>query len=66
MLFWNKLKKYDKKEQEKKEEEIGKLGHLERKDIFAMIISALFTIVPICLLVLLGISFFSLWVFGLL
>ncbi len=66
MFFRKRLKQYDKEEERKKMEEIENAGGLEKKDMPAMILSALFTIVPVCLLVLLGISFLALWAFGML
>ena len=66
MLFWKRLKKYNKEEAEKKAEEIQQGGGLEKKDLPAMILSALLTFLPICFLVLGGICLLAFWIFGLL
>ena len=49
------------------EEEFGKRmkeANVGFKDVFAMIVAALFTIVLPCLLVLCGLAALALWVFG--
>ena len=55
MFFRKKLKKYREGDEKKLQEDIEKMGGLEKGDFTAMVIAALTTIVPICLLVLLGI-----------
>ena len=55
MFFRKKLKKYREGDEKKLQEDIERMGGLEKGDFTAMVIAALTTIVPICLLVLLGI-----------
>ena len=55
MFGRKKLKKYREGDEKKLQEDIEKMGGLEKGDFTAMVIAALTTIVPICLLVLLGI-----------
>ena len=64
MFFRKRLKKYDKKDEEKLKKELDEIGGLEKKDLPAMLISALLVILPACLLVLAGISLLALWLFG--
>ena len=55
MFVRKKLKKYREGDEKKLQEGIERIGGLEKGDFTAMVIAALTTIVPICLLVLLGI-----------
>ena len=55
MFGRKKLKKYREGDEKKLQEDIERMGGLEKGDFTAMVIAALTTIVPICLLVLLGI-----------
>ncbi len=55
MFVRKKLKKYREGDEKKLQEDIERMGGLEKGDFTAMVIAALTTIVPICLLVLLGI-----------
>lgn len=55
MFVRKKLKKYREVDEKKLQEDIERMGGLEKGDFTAMVIAALTTIVPICLLVLLGI-----------
>lgn len=51
------------------EEQFGRMLEEEKvgwKDKFAMLVSAFFVIIIPCLLVLIGMSVFMLWIFGLL
>ena len=55
MFVRKKLKKYREGDEKKLQEDIERMGGLEKGDFTAIVIAALTTIVPICLLVLLGI-----------
>lgn len=56
-MFWRKrLKKYKEGDEKELQNEIEKGGGLEKGDLTAMIIAALKTFVPICLLILVGLS----------
>lgn len=56
-MFWRKrLKKYKEGDEKELQNEIEKGGGLEKGDMTAMIIAALKTFVPICLLILVGLS----------
>ncbi len=55
MFGRKKLKKYREGDEKKLQEDIERMGGLEKGDFTAMVIAALTTIVPICLLILLGI-----------
>jgi hypothetical protein len=61
MLF-KKLKKPDPKAEEKLREEIAANGGLEKGDLFAMILSAMITFIPV-IAVLLGFFCFVAWLF---
>ena len=64
-MFWRKrLKNLDETDENKLKNDIDRAGGLEKDDLKAMIIAALTTIVPICLLVLLVISLLAMWIFG--
>lgn len=64
-MFWRKrLKSLDKTDENKLKSDIDRAGGLEKGDLKAMIIAALTTIVPVCLLVLLVISLLAMWIFG--
>lgn len=64
-MFWRKrLKNLDKTDENKLKSDIDRAGGLEKGDLKAMIIAALTTIVPVCLLVLLVISLLAMWIFG--
>ena len=65
MLFWKRLKKYNKEEAEKKADEIRQGGGLEKKDLPAMLLSAFLIFIPISCVVLGGICLLALWLFGL-
>ena len=55
MFGRKRLKKYREGDEKKLQEDIERMGGLEKGDFTAMVIAALSTIVPICLLILLGI-----------
>ena len=55
MFGRKRLKKYREGDEKKLQEDIERMGGLEKGDFTAMVIAALTTIVPICLLLLLGI-----------
>ncbi len=55
MFGRKRLKKYREGDEKKLQEDIERMGGLEKGDFTAMVIAALTTIVPICLLILLGI-----------
>lgn len=55
MFGRKRLKKYREGDEKKLQEDIERMGGLEKGDFTAMLIAALTTIVPICLLILLGI-----------
>ena len=55
MFGRKRLKKYRDGDEKKLQEDIDRMGGLEKGDFTAMVIAALTTIVPICLLILLGI-----------
>ena len=64
-MFWRKrLKNLDETDENKLKHDIDRAGGLEKGDLKAMIIAALTTIVPVCLLVLLVISLLAMWIFG--
>ncbi|MDD6903395.1 MAG: hypothetical protein SPJ70_04370 [Candidatus Borkfalkiaceae bacterium] len=64
-MFWRKrLKNLDETDENKLKNDIDRAGGLEKGDLKAMIIAALTTIVPVCLLVLLVISLLAMWIFG--
>ena len=64
-MFWRKrLKNLDETDENKLKSDIDRAGGLEEGDLKAMIIAALTTIVPVCLLVLLVISLLAMWIFG--
>lgn len=64
-MFWRKrLKTLDETDENKLKNDIDRAGGLEKGDLKAMIIAALTTIVPVCLLVLLVISLLAMWIFG--
>lgn len=64
-MFWRKrLKNLDETDEKKLKNDIDRAGGLEKGDLKAMIIAALTTIVPVCLLVLLVISLLAMWIFG--
>ena len=64
-MFWRKrLKNVDETDENKLKNDIDRAGGLEKGDLKAMIIAALTTIVPVCLLVLLVISLLAMWIFG--
>ncbi len=63
MLWWKRLKKYKKGDEEEIRKKIEEEGGLEKHDLSAMIGSALLTILPICLLVLGGLALLVLLVF---
>ena len=64
-MFWRKrLKNLDETDENKLKSDIDRAGGLEKGDLNAMIIAALTTIVPVCLLVLLVISLLAMWIFG--
>ena len=64
-MFWRKrLKNLDETDENKLKNDIDMAGGLEKGDLKAMIIAALTTIVPVCLLVLLVISLLAMWIFG--
>lgn len=64
-MFWRKrLKNLDETDENKLKSDIDMAGGLEKGDLKAMIIAALTTIVPVCLLVLLVISLLAMWIFG--
>ena len=64
-MFWRKrLKNLDETDENKLKNDIDRAGGLEKGDLNAMIIAALTTIVPVCLLVLLVISLLAMWIFG--
>lgn len=64
-MFWRKrLKNLDETDENKLKSDIYRAGGLEKGDLKAMIIAALTTIVPVCLLVLLVISLLAMWIFG--
>lgn len=64
-MFWRKrLKNLDETDENKLKSGIDRAGGLEKGDLKAMIIAALTTIVPVCLLVLLVISLLAMWIFG--
>ncbi len=55
MFGRKRLKKYREGDEKKLQEDIERMGGLEKGDFTAMVIAALTMIVPICLLILLGI-----------
>lgn len=55
MFGRKRLKKYREGDEKKLQEDIERMGGLEKGDFTAMVIAAFTTIVPICLLILLGI-----------
>ena len=55
MFGRKRLKKYREGDEKKLQEDIERMGGLEKGDFTAMVIAALTTIAPICLLILLGI-----------
>lgn len=57
------LNKKTKKKQKELNEQLEKEGGLEKKDMLAMIGSAYLTIFPICLLIIVGLGLFMLWLF---
>lgn len=64
-MFWRKrLKNLDETDENKLKIDIDRAGGLEKGDLKAMIIAALTTIVPVCMLVLLVISLLAMWIFG--
>lgn len=64
-MFWRKrLKNLDETDENKLKNNIDRAGGLEKGDLKAMIIAALTTIVPVCMLVLLVISLLAMWIFG--
>lgn len=64
-MFWRKrLKNLDETDENKLKNDIDRADGLEKGDLKAMIIAALTTIVPVCLLVLLVISLLAMWIFG--
>lgn len=64
-MFWRKrLKNLDETDENKLKNDIDRAGGLEKGDLKAMIVAALTTIVPVCLLVLLVISLLAMWIFG--
>ena len=64
-MFWRKrLKNLDETDENKRKSDKDRAGGLEKGDLKAMIIAALTTIVPVCLLVLLVISLLAMWIFG--
>ena len=64
-MFWRKrLKNLGETDENKLKNDIDRAGGLEKGDLKAMIIAALTTIVPVCLLVLLVISLLAMWIFG--
>lgn len=64
-MFWRKrLKNLDETDENKLKSDIDRASGLEKGDLKAMIIAALTTIVPVCLLVLLVISLLAMWIFG--
>lgn len=63
MFGRKRLKKYREGDEKKLQEDIERMGGLEKGDFTAMVIAALTTIVPICLLILLGIVGFGYLVF---
>ncbi len=64
-MFWRKrLKNLDETDENKLKNDIDRAGGLEKGDLKAMIIAALTTIVPVCMLVLLVISLLAMWIFG--
>ena len=56
MLWRKRLKKYKEGDEKQLQSDIEKMGGLEKGDFAARVIAALKTIVPVCLLVLLGIT----------
>ena len=62
-MIWRRLKKASKKDQEEFKERLRE-ADLPWKDKFAMIASAFFVIVLPCLLVLVALSLFVMWIFG--
>ena len=63
-MFWRKrLKNLDETDENKLKNDIDRAGGLEKGDLKAMIIAALTTIVPVCLLGLLVISLLAMWIF---
>lgn len=56
MLWRKRLKKYKEGDEKQLQSDIEKMGGLEKGDFAAMVIATLKTIVPVCLLVLLGIT----------
>lgn len=66
MFFHKKLKKYKEGDEKKLQADIEKEGGLEKNDFAAMVIAALTTIVPVCLLVLLGLCLLTMLLFNVL
>lgn len=64
MFLRKRLKNLDETDENKLKNDIDRAGGLEKGDLKAMIIAALTTIVPVCLLVLLVISLLAMWIFG--
>lgn len=64
MMWWKRLKKPNPEEEKKLREDIQKEGGLEKKDLPAMILSALITILPVCILVLGGFGLLILLICG--
>ena len=59
-----KFKERTKGKEESLKREIEKDGGVGGKDMFAMLLSAFLVIFPICVLLILALSFFMLWIFG--
>ena len=64
-MIWRRLKKATKQDQQEFNQRLQE-ADLSWKDKFAMIVSAFFVIVLPCLLVLVALSLFVLWLFGVL
>lgn len=52
-----------KKKEKKLKKEIANEGGFEKKDTLAMLLSAFFTIFPICAMIVIGLGLFVLWLF---
>lgn len=63
-MRWRKrLKKYNEGDEKKLQADIEREGGLEKGDMTAMIIAALKTLVPVCLLVLVGLALIVMLIF---
>lgn len=64
MLWWKRIRKIDKNEEAEFRKKVEAEGGVDKKDLHAMIISALITYVPLAIIILVGISVMAMAMFG--